>query len=82
MMWIDHNFLNVIQYMACRYPSLGLMTKARGCKVISQKRKLDNEKKCEGMNPHTPKGAPTLGIGVQWTIECLESDCKGQNPMD
>jgi len=40
------------------------MTKARGCKVISQKRKLDNEKKCEGMNPHTPKGAPTLGIGV------------------
>jgi len=34
------------------------MTKARGCKVISQKRKLDNEKKCEGMNPHTPRELP------------------------
>jgi hypothetical protein len=26
--------------------------------------KLGIEKKCEGMNPHTPKGASTLGVGV------------------
>jgi hypothetical protein len=26
--------------------------------------KPEIEKKCEGMNPHTPKGASTLGVGV------------------
>jgi hypothetical protein len=48
----------------CRNPSLGLATKARACKVAGQERKLGNESKCEGMNPHTPKGASTLGVGV------------------
>jgi len=40
------------------------MTKARGCKVAGQERKPENERKCEGMNPHTPKGVETLGVGV------------------
>ncbi len=48
----------------CRNPSLRLVTKARACKVASQERKPRNERKCEGMNPHTPKGASTLGLGV------------------
>jgi len=25
---------------------------------------LENVGKCEGMNPHIPKWAPTLGVGV------------------
>jgi hypothetical protein len=25
---------------------------------------LGSARKCEGMNPHTPKWAPTLGVGV------------------
>jgi len=37
---------------------------ARGCKVVGQERKLGSERKCEGMNPHIPKGAPTLGVRV------------------
>jgi len=45
-------------------PSLGLATKARACKLVSQERKPDKEHKCEGMNPHTPKGASTLGVEV------------------
>jgi len=28
------------------------------------KKKPKSEGKCEGMNPHTPKGVFTLGIGV------------------
>ncbi len=48
----------------CHNPSLGLATKARGCKVAGQERKPESERKCERLNPHTPKGAPTLGIGV------------------
>jgi hypothetical protein len=43
---------------------LGLMTKARSCKVAGQERKPGSERKCEGMNPHTPKGTFTLGVGV------------------
>jgi len=33
-------------------------------KVASQERKPESERKCEGMNLHTPKGASTLGVGV------------------
>jgi hypothetical protein len=45
-------------------PSLGLATKARACKVVSQEKNPGSERKCEGMNPHTPKGTSTLGVGV------------------
>jgi len=48
----------------CRNPNLRLVTKARACKVAGQERKPKSERKCEGMNPHTPKGASTLGLGV------------------
>ncbi len=48
----------------CRNPSLGLATKVRTCKVTSQEKKLGIERKCEGMNPHTPKGASTLRVGI------------------
>jgi len=47
------------------------VTKARACKVAGQKESLGvtlhvlkSVGKCEGMNPHTTKGAYTLGIGV------------------
>jgi len=48
------------------------VTKARGYKVASQKRSprimlhvLVSARECEGIDPHTtPKGTPTLGIGV------------------
>jgi len=66
----------------CHNPSLGLVTKARGCKVTGQERKPENERKCEGMNPHTLKGASTLGIRISVDFRCSKSDCKGQNSMD
>jgi hypothetical protein len=50
--------------MICCKPSLGVATKARACKVAGQEKKPVNERKCEGMNPHIPKGASTLGVGV------------------
>jgi hypothetical protein len=47
------------------------MTKVRACEGASQEWNLivtfhapGNMGKCEGMNLHTPKWAPTLGIGV------------------
>ncbi len=55
----------------CRNPNLGFATKARAYKVASQKGSLKvtfhiprSVGKCEGMNPQTPKGTPTLGIGI------------------
>jgi hypothetical protein len=58
-------------YASYRNLSLGLTTKARACKSASQKGSLGvtfhaprSAKECEGINSHTPKGTPTLGIGV------------------
>jgi hypothetical protein len=51
----------VIHYINCHNPSLGLATKARGCKVAAKWETQEHStcsqecKKCEGMSPHTPK---------------------------
>ncbi len=58
-------------YKYCRNPSLGLTTKARACKSVGQEgslgftfHALGSAKECEGMNPHTLKKTPILGVGV------------------
>jgi len=43
--------------------ALGSRPRQRACKGVG-KREAGSEGKCEGMNPHTPKGASTLGVGV------------------
>ncbi len=55
----------------CHNPSFGLTTKARACEGVGQEgspgvtfHALGSVRECEGMNPHTPKRAPTLGIGI------------------
>ncbi len=57
-------FLYYYNNVYCHNLNFGLTTKARRCKVAGQERNPENERKCEGMNPHTPKGASTLGVGV------------------
>jgi len=51
--------------------SLRFATKARTCKGVGQEWSLGvtfhapgSVRNCEGMNPHTPKWAPTLGVKV------------------
>jgi len=45
--------------------TLALGSQSRqGLARLRAKRKPGSEGKCEGLNPHTPKGASTLGIGV------------------
>jgi hypothetical protein len=34
------------------------------------------------MNLHTPKWVPIMGVGVQWILEHLESNFRGQNTLD
>jgi hypothetical protein len=38
-------------------------------------------RKCEGVNPHTPKATPTWEMESRWTPETSKSDCKGQTSM-
>jgi hypothetical protein len=52
----------IVNVYFCHNPNLGLATKARACKVASQKGSLGvtfhapgSAKECEGMNPRTPK---------------------------
>jgi hypothetical protein len=55
----------------CRNPSLGLATKAKGLQGCGPRgspgvtsHTPGSVRKCEGVNPHTPKATPTLGDGV------------------
>jgi hypothetical protein len=56
--------------MLCCNPNLKLTTKVRACKSANREWSLgvtfhvpENVGGCEGMNPHTSKWAPTLGVG-------------------
>jgi hypothetical protein len=51
--------------------TLGSRPKQRACKNAGQEgspgitfHAFGSAKECERMNPHTPKGTPTLGVGV------------------
>ncbi len=73
---------------SCHNPSLGLATKARACKGVGQERSpevtfhaLENAKQCEGMNPHTPKWAPTLGVGVSVDFWIFKKQFQGSKPI-
>jgi hypothetical protein len=55
----------------CHNPNLGFTTKARACKGVGQHGSSGvtfhahgSVGKCEGMNLHTPKWVPTLGVGI------------------
>jgi hypothetical protein len=38
---------------------------------------LESVKECEGMNPHTPKWIPTLGIGVPMDFQIFREEFEG-----
>jgi len=44
------------------------------------KRKPGSERKCEGMNPHTSKGASTLGVGVPVDSRMFREQLQGSKP--
>jgi len=49
----------------------------QGCKL---RRKPRSEGKREGVNPHTPKGASTLGIGVPVDSQIFKEQWQGSKP--
>jgi hypothetical protein len=78
--WIVVNF--------CHNPSLGLITKANTCKGEGQEgspgvafHALGSVGKCEGMNPHTPKWVPTLGIKIPMDFQIFKEQLQRSKPI-
>jgi hypothetical protein len=72
----------------CRKPSFGLATMARACKGAGQEGSprvtshvLGSVGECEGMNPHIPKGAPTLGVGIPVDFRMFKEQLQGSKPI-
>jgi len=57
------------------------VTKARACKVTGQKGSLGVKESVREWTLTLPKELPLCELESQWTLECSESDYKGQNPM-
>jgi hypothetical protein len=38
-----------------------------------------HSRECEGMNPHTPKWTPTLGVGIPMEFQIFFEYFKGKN---
>jgi hypothetical protein len=82
--------LVLIQLPICHNFSLGFATKARACKCASQEGSPrvtfhvpGSAKKCEKINPHTPKWTPILKIRVRNGFPNLErAIAGGQNSLD
>jgi hypothetical protein len=73
----------------CRNPSLGLVTKVRTFKGVGQEESprvtfhvITSVGKCEGMNPTPQNELPLWELEFRWTPKSLESNYRGQNPLD
>jgi hypothetical protein len=73
---------------SCRNSSLGLATKVKACKGASQEgssgvtcHARGSVGECEGMNPHTPKWTPNLGVGVLMDFWILGERLQGSKPI-
>jgi len=65
--------------MKCHNLSLGIATEAKACEGDDQVwgsgitfHAPESMGECEGMNPHTPKWAPTLGVGVPMDFQIFK----------
>jgi hypothetical protein len=70
----------------CRNPSLGLVTKTKGLQGCGPRgspgvtsHAPESVRKCEGVNPHTPKATPTLGDGVPVDSRNFRERFEGSN---
>jgi len=75
-------------FVICCNPSLGLATKARACKGMGQEgsmgvtsHALRSVGKCEGINLHTPKWVPILGVGVLMDFRIFKKQLQGSKPI-
>ncbi len=72
----------------CRNPSLGLTIKVKACEDVSQKwspkvtfHVSGSVRECERMNPHTPKWAPILGVGLPMDSQVFRKQLQGSKTI-
>jgi hypothetical protein len=72
----------------CRNLNLGLATKVRVYKGVGQEKSPrvashvpESVGECERMNLHTPKGVPTLGVGVPMASQIFRKQLQGSKPI-
>jgi hypothetical protein len=70
--------------LVCCNPNLGLATKAKGLQGCGPRgspgvtsHTPGSVRKCEGVNPHTPKATPTLGDGVRMDSQNFREQFQG-----
>jgi len=79
---------NKLKQFNCRNPSLEFVTKARTCKGAGQEGSSGvtfhvpgSVGKCEGMNLHTPRWIPTLGVGISMDFQIFKEQLQGSKPI-
>ncbi len=85
--WCLFEIFRVMEHF-CHNLNLKLVTKTRACEGAGQVwspgvtfHAFGNVGKCEGMNPHTPKWTPTLGIGVMLDSQLFKKQFQGSKPI-
>jgi len=75
-------------FIVCHNLSIGLATKASVYKGVGRKKSskvkshaLRSVGECEGMNPHTPKWAFTLGVGILMDFQTFRDQLQGSKPI-
>jgi hypothetical protein len=61
--------------------ALGSRPRQGGCKVVGQRGKPGRARECEGIDPHIPKGTPTLGVGVSMDSRIFRAQLQGLKPI-
>jgi hypothetical protein len=72
------------QYLVVSTSWQNVATKARACKGVGQEGNSGvtfhapgSVRECEGMNPHIPKCAPILGVGVSMDFQIYKEKLQG-----
>jgi hypothetical protein len=84
---IKETSINVHEvFNPCRNPSFGFATKAKGLQGCGPKgspgvtsRTPRSVRKCEGVNPHTPKATLALGDGIPVDSQNFKDQFEGSN---
>ncbi len=70
-----------VEVSECHNPSLGLVTKARGYKVVGQEKDPRVPKSVREWTLTLPSELPCLELDSKWTPKFSERHYKGQNPL-
>jgi len=77
------------KHLHCHDLNLGFVTKAKVCKGANWKWSmgvifyvLKSVGDCEGINPHTPRWAPTLGVGVPMDFRIFRKQFQGSKLIE